>query len=343
MKLTAVATTQETSVQMSGVQVTLRPLNAQTIRKQTMPETMMANVAELFTAKTSPYTIGAQDVLIVTVWDHPELSLPLGQFRTDAATGTLVDEDGCFYYPFVGRIKAAGSTSNEVRERLTLALSKSLRNPQVDVKVLSYRSKKVYVGGEVKNPATHTVTDVPFTLAEAMNRAGGFLPTADLSRVVLARGERRWNLNFLELATESTRMNRLVLQDGDSLHIHHRDEAPVYVMGELHNPRSVALYHGKLSLAQAISDAGGINNASADARSIYVLRQGSTENAVDVFHLDASNPVAMVMADRFAMHPKDVVFVDAGTLVRWNKVVNLLMPTVSALTATATEVKYLGN
>ena len=59
---------------------------------------------------------------------------------------------------------------------------------------------------------------------------------------------------------------------------------------------------------------------------------------MDVFHLDAYNPVAMVMADRFALQPRDVVYVDAGTLVRWNRVVNLLLPTTSLLTTLPTSV-----
>ena len=64
---------------------------------------------------------------------------------------------------------------------------------------------------------------------------------------------------------------------------------------------------------------------------------------MDVFHLDAYNPVAMVIADRFRLHPRDVVYVDAGTLVRWNRVVSLMVPTVSALTSTASEIKYLSK
>ena len=81
----------------------------------------------------------------------------------------------------------------------------------------------------------------------------------------------------------------------------------------------------------------------AEARSIYVFRRGQAENAVDVFHLDAYNPVAMVLADRFALQPRDLVYVDAGPLVRWNRVVSLILPTVSALTSTASEVKYLSQ
>ena len=121
----------------------------------------------------------------------------------------------------------------------------------------------------------------------------------------------------------------------------HRDEAPVYLLGELRNPRSLPLYNGRISLAQALSDAGGINSTSADARSIYVLRQGAVASEVLVFHMDAYNPVSMVLADRFNLQPRDVVYVDAGPLVRWSRVMNLIMPTFSALASTAYEIKYV--
>ena len=321
----------ETRAQFNGQEVVLRPLTPETVKTfGARPEG--PGYPELLSTKAAPYRIGAEDVLMVTVWDHPELTLPLGQYRTDAATGFVVDDDGQLFYPYIGRVKVAGLTIQQVRDLITQRLDKVLQRPQVDVKVLMYRSQKVFVGGEVKAPAVYNVTDVPFTLAEAVNRAGGFLPTADQSRVQISRSDRTWSVDFLDLLAQGNRIGQVLLKDGDSVHVGHRDEAPVYMMGELRNPRSIPAYNGKISLAQAISDAGGINNQTADARSIYVFRRGKGENDVDVFQLDAYNPVAMVLADRFALQPRDVVYVDAGPLVRWNRVISLILPTTSLLT-----------
>lgn len=343
MKLNVEASAPETRTQMQGLSVTLRPLNAETIRRQPAPVDSPDSLVDLLAPGLPAYRVGPQDILMVTVWDHPELTLPLGQMRTDEATGFVVDEEGCLYYPHVGRFQVKGLTVVEVREKLTAALNKVLRNPQVDVKVLRYRSQQVFVGGEVRNAGLHSVTDVPFSLAEAVNRAGGFLPTADTSRITLARGEQKWTVSYLDLVAKGNRLGRLLLRAGDTVHVAHRDESPVYVMGELRNPKSVPLMHGRLSLAQALSEAGGIMPGQADPRSIYVLRRGDADSAVEVYHLDAGNPVAMVLADRFPLQPRDMVFVDAGSLVRWNRVVSLLLPTVSALTNTASDIKFLSK
>jgi polysaccharide export outer membrane protein len=332
------------STEFDKLKVTLRPLTPEVVIAQRAAEP--ASIKDLLVEKVAPYRIGPQDVLLVTVWDHPEITLPLGQYRTDSATGTLVDDDGSIFFPYIGKVAVNGLTVAEIRDRLTARLDTVLKKPQVDVKVLAFRSQKIYVGGEVRNPAVYNVTDVPFTLSEAIARSGGFLPTADDSRLQLVRGEKSWTLDFQTLMASGSKFGQLLLKDGDSLYVPNTKEAPVYVMGEVVRPGTLPLVHGSLSLAQALSDSGGIQGISADARSIYVIRPTRMANAVDVFHLDARNPTAMVLADRFLLGPRDIVYVDAGTLVRFSRVMNMLLPTVSAVSSTAlsaAEIRYFKN
>lgn len=334
MKLNVKPERTATTMRVDGLNVTLHSLNAEALRSQPVRE-MDPAASELLAEKPSPYRVGPQDVLLVTVWDHPEITLPLGQYRQDAASGTVVDEGGQIFFPYLGSFKVAGMTTAQIRDTLTTRLSRILQNPQIDVKVLAYRSQKIYVGGEVKNPAVYTVTDVPFTLAEAINRAGGFLPTADDSRLVLTRGGHTWLLNFQALLTSGNKIGQILLKDGDSLQVPSAMENPVYMMGELLRPGTLPMRHGDLTLAQALSDSGGIQGVSADARSIYVIRAGTAPNAVDVYHLDSRNPTALVLADKFPLRPRDIVYVDAGTLVRFSRVMGLIVPTVGAVTSTA--------
>jgi polysaccharide export outer membrane protein len=347
MKLNVRASSRPTTTQMDGLKVTLRRLDSQAVLDQETAAAPSPEVlAELFRDQPQPYRIGPQDVLLVTVWDHPEITMPLGQYRTDTSSGIVVDDDGYLYFPYVGRFLVRGLTVTEARARLTQELTRVLQKPQVDLKVLVYRSQKVFVGGEVKTPGIFNVTDVPFTLAEAINRAGGFTATADDSRLILTRGNKVWHLDFQSLMVRGNRIGTLYLRDGDSLQVANNTEFPVYMMGEVTKPGSLPLPHGNLTLAKAISDAGGILGASADARSIYVIRRGGQPNAVDVYHLDARNPTAMVLADQFQLNARDVVYVDAGTLGRYNRVMNDILPTVNAITqaaSAAATVRYLSR
>lgn len=341
MKLNVHPSKAETS-RLDGLNVTLRPLNTATLQEQERRTSEPGPAAGILEKAATPYKLGPQDILLVTVWDHPEITLPLGQYRQDTAAGTVVDEDGNFFFPYVGKFHVAGLTIGQVRDKLVSLLAKVLQNPQVDVKVIAFRSQKAYIGGEVRNPGVYPVTDVPFTLTEAVNRAGGFLPTADDSRILLSRGKQTWQLNFQALMSQGNRVGQILLQDGDSLQVPNLTDSPVYMLGELVRPGTTPLIHGNLSLAKAIQDSGGIQGLTADAHSIYVIRQGSATNAVDVFHLDARNPTAMILADRFPLYARDIVYVDKGTVVRWGQVMNLILPTYSTMLQTATTVKYLG-
>jgi len=124
--------------------------------------------------------------------------------------------------------------------------------------------------------------------------------------------------------------SRLYLQAGDSLRVVPRDENDVYVMGEVNKPISaIPRRTGRMTLADALSQAGSVNSATADAAQMFVIR-GSLAATPQVFHLDGRSPVAMLLAEDFELQPKDVVYVDGSGLVRFNRVLSLLMPLVNA-------------
>jgi len=117
------------------------------------------------------YLIGPGDVLSVTVWDHPQLTMPSGP---NAETGRQVSGDGTIFYPYIGRLMVQNRTTDEVRELITSGLKKVIPKPQVDVAVARFReNNRAYVLGEVAAPGPLELGSGRVSLTDALSKAGG--------------------------------------------------------------------------------------------------------------------------------------------------------------------------
>ncbi len=275
------------------------------------------------------YRIGPRDILTITVWDHPELTIPAGQFRAADTEGHRVAEDGTIYYPYAGKVSVAGKTQAEVREILTEKLARQIANPQLDVKVVSFRSQKAYVVGEVATPGFQPITDVPLTVMDAVTRAGGVTPEGDMTHVTLSRDGTVHVINLLDIYQRGDLSRNILLRNGDVLNVANRNRRKVFVMGEVTTPSSLYIPRGRMSLSEAISDVGGINPGTSNPARIYVIR--GTAEQPQVFQLNAKNPAALVLGDQFQLRPRDVVYVATAGVARWNRLIENLLPTASLL------------
>lgn len=275
------------------------------------------------------YTVGVRDVLLVTVWNHPELNNPSGQLSSDLV-GRTVNGDGHFFYPYVGRIQAAGRTTTDIRDELARRLSVYLTEPQVDVSVLQYRSHKAFVVGQVEQPGPVPITDEPLYITTLITNVGGLTQQADLSKAVLNRQGLLREIDLYALYYEGDLSQNVLLHDGDILNVPERNQDKVFVLGEVVRPQSRMLPWGRYTLADALGDAGGLNQVTARANQVYVLR-ALEQGRPQIWHLNASSPESLVLADNFVLQARDVVFVDAAAVTRWSRVINQILPTATSL------------
>jgi polysaccharide export outer membrane protein len=297
------------------------------------------DLSRLMVSHPAPYAIGRGDVLSIVVWDHPELAgggMTAATAAADASGATssaaanmpqpgfVVDHLGRIQFPFAGLLPVEGLTEEAARALLTHKLAKYIANPNITLRVQSYRSKRVYIDGEVKQPGLQAINDIPMTLVEALNRAGGLLPTADQSRIALERGEARYSINLRDLVQKGINPGNIMLAPGDVVRVHSRDESKVFVSGEVVTPKALTMHNGRLTLNEALGETGGISPLSGDARQIYVVRK--TPERTRVFQLDARITGSLAMAESFELRPKDVVYVAASPLANWNRHLSLLFP-----------------
>ena len=303
----------------------------------------------------SQYLVGARDILIITVWEHPELTNPFGGSSTSIASannvtsvgsagsnantsgGNVVGEDGTFFYPYVGIVKAAGRTVEDIRAELTEKLAQYIEKVQLDVRVNSYRSQRVYVVGEVNQPGIQTLKDIPLTVLEAINNAGGVNnQTADLRNITLTREGKTYSINLLSLYEGGDVTQNVLLKQGDVLNVADNQFNKIFVFGEntvggtgAGRSRSVIMNKGRMTLTEGLSEAGGFDQTTADAARIFVFRGGL--NKPEIFHLDAQSPDALLLAEHFPLEPHDIIYVDRAEGIRWNQIIAQIQPTVTLL------------
>lgn len=222
------------------------------------------------------YVVGATDVLTIRVLGEPDLS-----------NNYTVDADGTITFPFLQRVPVAGRTLKEIEALITKLLDGDyIRRPQVSASIATYRSRSIFVLGEVKQPGRYTI-EGQTTLLEVIAQAGSFTATAGPTMNLLrykdgiagvvagspvSPGDPR-AAEVMKINLEDLREGRLaanvILQDGDTLFVPQADL--FYVTGFVRTPGSYPL-RPNMTVQQAIAAAGGLTERGSDRR-IKILRK----------------------------------------------------------------------
>lgn len=225
---------------------------------------------------TGTYRIGSADVLQIKVFDEPGLS---NKFT--------VDSDGTITYPFLGRLEVRGKTLREVEDVLTTRLRADyVKNAQVTVEIDAFRSRSIFVIGEVKAPGKYII-EGPVTLLEVIARAGSFTSTAGPTIVVqrykdgmaaaVAAAPAQPNADntaeLMRVDIEDLKQGKVnanvLLQDSDTIIINPAER--FYVTGFVRTPGAFVLRPG-MTVQQAIAEAGGLNERGS-SRGIRIQRK----------------------------------------------------------------------
>ena len=316
------------------------PINATLLANMNAPAARLATLSSDLEQQLNDYQyrVGPGDVLTITVWEHPELTIPAGSFRTAAEGGNEVKADGTVFYPYAGELQVNGLTTAEIKAQLEQKLASVIKRPQVDVRVADFRSQRVYVSGAVRQPGVVPVTKIPLTLIDAIEQLGGLANNASWGDIQLTRNGETQSISLRSLYETGAWSENLLLQHGDLIHVPRNDADKVFVLGEVNRPRGILMSRTGTSLAEALASANGINENRADGRGIYVLRNTGVSRDEDgmpvynatIYHLNAASAVGFMLADKFTLSPRDIVYVSPAPITRWNRFLSQLLPSIIA-------------
>lgn len=288
------------------------------------------------------YRIGSGDVLNILVWHHPDLNTPstdsLSPDSKQVSNGAWVDESGYLAYPLAGKIYARGKTLPELQSILTSRLKRYIKNPQVSVNVAEFRSQRVSVSGAVSKPGQFPLTNVPLTLLDVIDQAGGAASNADTNNIKWTQNGVERTISLQDIRQHGDLSQNLLLRGGDVIYVPTNENSRIHVMGEVGKQASMPLGNYGLTLTQALGNAGGMNQVTANASGVFVIRNMPTdrEKPIHVYQLNLKDASAYAMANRFKLRANDVVYVTAAPVARWNRV-------VSQVTASISNVYYIDN
>ena len=248
--------------------------------------------------------------------------------ETDDIDGSyLVDPFGMIDLPYVGKINVKNFTSTEVQNQLLNMLKEYYKNPDLQLDIVSFSSSKVYVTGTVRNQLVIDMDDKPLRVLDALIRANVNTTGNDnLSSTsgIIRRDNRVYEIDLMDAIKGTDSKENFYLKKDDVIFID-RNPNSILVFGEVDKPGSYFAYGG-YSLTQLISDSG-LSKLTADAKNIFVLRESFDEDLlINVYKMNIKNPINLITGRKFKLQKRDIVYIPPTDLVKWNRVISLLLP-----------------
>lgn len=268
---------------------------------------------------------GIGDILSVTIFEASsgglfipgEAGVRPGNFVS--IPNQAVDINGNISIPYAGTIRARGRTQVEVQQAIVDALKDRAIEPQVVVSVVEQRTSLITVLGDVGRPARIPANLSPERMLDTITRAGGPAGPGPDVWVMLERNGRRALAPFGALIYEPA--NNIYTHPGDTLYLY-REPQTFLAFGAVGTQQQIPFGAWRISLAEAVAKAGGLQDSIADPASVFLYRGETRDVAVAmgidvskfegpiipvIYNLNLRNPGSYLLATTFEMRNKDVL------------------------------------
>jgi len=262
------------------------------------------------------YILGPADIISIDLTDTDDID-----------NSYEIDPEGMIDLPFIGKVKIDGLSIDDAQYVLKEILAEYYKNPDLQISIDEYNSSKVYFIGAVRNQITINLDQKPIKLIEAAIQANFNPNAADKllgTKGFLRRDNKVYKINLNNAFTSVDDKENFYLKKDDVIFID-RNSDSIHVFGEVSKPGEY-YPNNSYSLTELISTAG-LNQLTANAKKVYVIREDFNNFLkVKVYQLDIKNPVNLIAGRKFMLQPKDILFIPPTEIVKWNRVISLLLP-----------------
>lgn len=301
--------------------------------------------------------VGPGDTLEVIVWEAAPAILfrnsssssflgtvtPTGT-STTALPAQMVSKQGEILFPFVGKIQVSGKTPTQIEAMIVEKLRGKANQPQVIVRVAGNAVNTVTVVGEVGQSLRMPLTPKGERILDAIAAAGGVKQPVNKSTVQVTRNGRMQSLP-LETIIRDPKQN-IILQPSDVLTVYFQPLS-FTVLGATGTNNEITFEAQGITLSQALGRVGGLSDARADSKGIFIFRFEEPSSPVVkpnglvtednqvpvVYQFDMNDPATFFLAQSFPMKNKDMLYVSSASSVELMKflaiITSLLSPAVS--------------
>ena len=262
------------------------------------------------------YVLGSSDVISINLSETEDID---GNY--------IIGPNGSIDLPFVGRVNIKNFTLNEAKQKLISVLKKYYRNYDLQVKIEEFNSSKVYILGAVRNQITIDLNQKPIKLIDAAIQAN-YSPNSSSkdfgNKGFLRRDNEVYKIDLNSIFQSTDTKDNFYLKKDDVLFVDRNSDA-LHIFGEVTRP-GIYFPNKDYSLTELISSAN-MNKLTANASKVYVIREDyNSFLKINIFKINIKNPINLILGKKFLLKPKDIIFVPPTKLVKWNRVISLLIP-----------------
>lgn len=282
-------------------------------------------------------TIGIGDQLNIRIWEVAEDGLFATAGNRETVLAVQVSNSGQITVPYAGTLNTQGLTTAQLRNLLLERYQGRAVEPEIAVSITSTEGRTATLLGDVRAPGRLTIPPKGIRLLDLLAQGGGTTTAPWETIVSVQRQSASGVLTLADINRSQT--NNIVVLPNDTVNVAHQPRR-FAVYGGVSRPSNIEIPIENANLAYLLAEVGGLNDRVAQARSVFVFRPASGQEAPTAYQLDFLRPDSLLLANSFQLHPSDITYVASADAADFNRFVSIIL---SPLVGTARSASALGN